>query len=204
MKRPRRHIVRNGLLALSALGVLGAVAIAVRSYWKLDELSRVNDLGVTESIVSFRGGVHLARSGTRGANRGWTWDAYTIEPDTDWEVVYLNGVLKFRFLGFGWLQDKLFNSARPFGNVKSSPLVPWLNATPYNAVIVPYWFIAFVLAMPWWSRWLVRMISRIRPKPGTCRQCGYDLRATPDRCPECGLVPGAKKKPRRAPSRAVA
>jgi hypothetical protein len=64
----------------------------------------------------------------------------------------------------------------------------WRKSTHH--AIVPYWLALGVTApLPALAAWLgVRRRRRARFR--LCANCGYDLRATPDCCPECGRPAG--------------
>jgi hypothetical protein len=77
-------------------------------------------------------------------------------------------------------QDNIGILTLPTGNIV------W-SGRSWN-LVVPYWLLVALTGLPPW-RWLTLWRrSRKRHERGRCHACGYDLRATPERCPECGAT----------------
>jgi hypothetical protein len=122
--------------------------------------------------------------------RGWEFDAtpcrgfVTLPPN------------KVCLLGFGW-EDRTF-TFRSWYKPQHGP--PTVSAIQWSSVLIPWWAVCLVTAAM-----LARQLRRLRRpfrEAGHCVTCGYDLRATPDRCPECGTVT-SKPDTNPAPSNAT-
>jgi hypothetical protein len=178
----------NLLTGLSLLLCVAAVVLWVRSYWTSDFVThrrpaaRGGGFDVTEwAIWTGKGRVSVARLRFDGARvlvlgdsgwepnqrSGWGWTNHDPVPPED-EITTPIRTSRYGF-GYGW--------EAPTGSRRHG----------YAAALFPLWLPAMILAAP-----LVKGVIRrfCRRPAGQCESCGYDLRATPGRCPECGGVGG--------------
>jgi hypothetical protein len=79
------------------------------------------------------------------------------------------------------------DSLRPQARTTSMPL-PSGRVINQRMIGIPFWPIVWLFAMPPAIAWQRRRVRRRRQRQGLCARCGYDLRASAGRCPECGLT----------------
>jgi hypothetical protein len=77
---------------------------------------------------------------------------------------------------------------------RNEDFAPGRRLESWSCVAVPHWSavggLALLPGLTLGHRTLAWR-SRYRTGGARCASCGYDLRATPDRCPECGTAAGA-------------
>jgi len=152
--------------ALSLLLCLAVCALWVRSCWRTDRICvAFPDQSDAILAMSLRGRIGAMRFGE----------------GTGDEQRYL--------FQFGLPVETEFNMSRSGANYRRAmgAEVMWPSGRlRYCGIAFPTWWAAALAAvMPvLWTRRHLR--CRHRHRTAVCTACGYDLRATPDRCPECG------------------
>jgi hypothetical protein len=91
--------------------------------------------------------------------------------------------------GQGWDRPANFLGFARFEDTSKQKSMFGPDVGHERGFVGPTVFLAAAAAMlP--AMWVIRNVKRRKwRQSGFCAACGYDLRATPDRCPECGTIP---------------
>ena len=156
MKRWAFNLLAGASLALAVL----TAGLWVRSYWAEDILI-YNMQGASLAFSNPRGqlAVALYDSTHPAAVRGWS------------RIQRAPGNWKWTTHNSDWR----------FGPMELEV------GSGFCEVALQHWSLLLLFSLAP-TAWLLRgpLLRRRRAKLGLCRHCGYDLRATPERCPECG------------------
>jgi hypothetical protein len=152
---------------VSLILFLAAVALWVRSYFATDRICRRIPPGPITCVLSSVGQIGVMQweqSADTHDFRGLKYDSSMPEPITRYFPRQRGS------LGFGHYPGP-----------------------PTTLTVIPHWALVLMTAVSP-AVWIIRKLRiRRRIRRCVCQSCGYDLRATPDRCPECGAIPGKGK-----------
>jgi hypothetical protein len=179
--------------ALSLVLCVATCALWVRSYWRDDLVARPARFQFLDGTVSSRGVIWIVWSDAPRHREPIEWTVRTRVPDDElaclWQVEDQCGPTGSG--GFGYR-----SKAVPSGiKIESKYLRGGdylINVAPLverRVLTVPHWSVVLAGAVLPVTRLAAVAGRRRRRRLGLCPACGYDLRATPDRCPECGAVP---------------
>src|SRR5262249_352735 len=113
------------------------------------------------------------------------------------------------FVGFEWYSLRINPFLNPeqfeqFGGTYEwyHPTLPswppaqllWVEKAPANGRFIGIRISLLTVAtaglpLLWYRRWSLGRRVQFRLRNDLCPSCGYDLRTSPDRCPECGAIP---------------
>jgi 4-amino-4-deoxy-L-arabinose transferase-like glycosyltransferase len=174
VKRLRR-IIFNGLTVLSLLLCVATSALWVRSYWVDETMARwsKHTTGYNFLIGSAGGIVHFERL------------AGSFEPNYPNDVP--RSPLEYEYSRQPYRRGKIYDVGwQPDASVPFRHF--WFEFGTQPFIAVPHWsVVALFTVLP------LTCFHRHARRRGLCPHCGYDLRATPDRCPECGVEPKNSK-----------
>jgi hypothetical protein len=168
------NVATAGSLALC----VGAIGLWVTSHYVAQYVGRSDGSG-WRGVLSMAGLLRFEHGMYAAGPPGWTYVSY---PQRDHDGLWFElaardrGGWPLKRLGIGYSRIDYTSDGR---NVRV-------------AVYVPHWGVVVLLAiLP--GIGLTRIVRRrravARAGRNLCRVCGYDLRATPGRCPECGKIP---------------
>lgn len=165
-------MIRRAINIASALLLVLCVGEYFQSFWRKDFLTRTGSGGLFELTVS-RGRIAFTWDGEPIGNYGNYWDHGTYAPALPIELAHPYAVppgpLNFDRYGFD------FETHR-YGQRRDHTLA------------IPLWFPTIVAAIPVAFAVAGAFRHRRRVVLKLCLRCGYDLRASTDRCPECGTT----------------
>jgi hypothetical protein len=179
----------NLLTLLSLLLCVAVICLLIRSFWRVDGLRRLQIKREAGADISEEWGIWLRAGGVSVRQYGCVFRDVSaargpatqptrtgrsgLPPGVHWDST-TGAIIKDRFA-----------LLTRFGT-RSPPRYSDREGVWGWQMDFPIWVVSIVFALLPAGRLYFHL--RRKPASGHCAHCGYDLRASPGRCPECGAA----------------